>query len=133
METRTSRRFVPATDRKPPCDDWCPGWGVFHVNRWPGIEIERCDECNLYWSDDEATVAVCEWIEEVRPLLVQLAQYTHADDAIEERNDPEAADLIYLINRARTLATRDEGEVSHVCPQDPSEGCPACGGPPVEG
>jgi hypothetical protein len=28
------------------CDDQCPGWAVFDVNREPGIEIQACDECN---------------------------------------------------------------------------------------
>lgn len=27
------------------CDPGCPGWGIFHVDRDSGIEIEVCDEC----------------------------------------------------------------------------------------
>lgn len=36
------------------CSPRCPGWGVFFVEREPGFEIERCDECARFVDDDEA-------------------------------------------------------------------------------
>lgn len=33
----------------------CPGWAIFDVNREPGREVERCDECDRFCDDDEAT------------------------------------------------------------------------------
>jgi len=31
--------------QRPECDEGCPGWGIFHVDREPWVEIERCDQC----------------------------------------------------------------------------------------
>ena len=37
------------------CDIACPGWGVFDTNRGMGREIECCDSCKKFLSDEGAT------------------------------------------------------------------------------
>jgi len=37
-----------------PCSPGCPGWLVSGVDRDPGEEIEKCDECGRFTDDDEA-------------------------------------------------------------------------------
>ncbi|NIR28715.1 MAG: hypothetical protein GWN84_05245 [Gammaproteobacteria bacterium] len=37
------------------CSDGCPGWGVFDIGaRPPGVEVERCDCCDRFATDEEA-------------------------------------------------------------------------------
>ena len=40
------------------------GWGLFVVNRDPGIEIERDDEADIFEDDDEAVAWVIEQCED---------------------------------------------------------------------
>lgn len=37
------------TNAFPPCSEGCPGWGWFN-----GSEVQRCDECRRFESDDAA-------------------------------------------------------------------------------
>lgn len=37
------------------CFATCPGWGVFDIGaRAPGVEIERCDCCERFATDEQA-------------------------------------------------------------------------------
>ena len=39
-----------------PCSARCPGWGVFNAGDGSAGEVQKCDSCELYASDDEAIV-----------------------------------------------------------------------------
>jgi hypothetical protein len=61
--TRTVRARLAAMEK---CDEGCPGWGVFHVAREPGLEIESCDACTFgtdprLTDDDVAILDEAQW------------------------------------------------------------------------
>lgn len=51
------------------CDPGCRGWGIFNKN----LEIQRCDQCKRFRSDEDAAKFVQLW-EKAEPMLYRLFQ-----------------------------------------------------------
>ena len=54
-----------------PCDEGCPGWAIFNIDR--GGEVQKCDTCGRFESDDDVWRAV--------PLREIVAAYHEAGEA----------------------------------------------------
>lgn len=57
-----------------PCSTGCQGYDVFTVDRDPGKELERCDDCARFVDDDAAAVQFVRDLEQGLPFAVKRAR-----------------------------------------------------------
>lgn len=57
-----------------PCSPGCQGYDAFVVDRDPGMELERCDDCARFVDDDTAAVQFVRDLEKGLPFAVKRAR-----------------------------------------------------------
>jgi hypothetical protein len=79
------------------------------VNREPGQEIQKCNECDLFGNDDDAMEWACEWIIGAQDLIRKLAHMSHCEDSAPYGHQiaPLADQWRDLVNRARALCLNE--------------------------
>ena len=92
------------TDTWERCDPECQGYGAFTVDRDPGDEIERCDECARFDDDDGARLQLVTDLEAGEPHAIAMVVQLLSGASEPSSDGGWPAPVATLVRAARQLA-----------------------------